>query len=176
MENMVDIPDEKVINKIYLIWGERVMPESDLAELYGVETKRLNEQVKRNSERFPLDFMFELTEKEFSNLKSQNATSSWGGRRTLPFAFTDHGVLMLSSVLNSKLAIQVNIRIMRVYSKIRSMLLTNKELLLKFEQVESTLTDHDDKILLILDYLKKLEQMKQEESEQQNRSRIGFRE
>jgi hypothetical protein len=100
------IPDETVINKIYLIRNEKVMLDSDLALLYGIETRRLNEQVKRNIERFPEDFMFQLTETEFENLKSQFATSSWGGRRKLPYAFTEHGVLMLSSVLNSDLAIQ----------------------------------------------------------------------
>ena len=112
------IPDEAVINKIYFIRNEKVMLDSDLAELYGVETKRVNEQVKRNIDRFPEDFMFQLTEIEFENLKSQIATSNWGGRRTLPYAFTEHGVLMLSSVLNSDVAIKVNIHIMRVYTKI----------------------------------------------------------
>ncbi|WP_232335618.1 ORF6N domain-containing protein [Mucilaginibacter arboris] len=99
------IPDEVVMSKIYMIRKEKVMLDEDLAALYGVETRRLNEQVKRNIDRFPEDFMFTLTEEEFANLKSQNATSSWGGRRKLPNAFTAHGVLMLSSVLNSKQAI-----------------------------------------------------------------------
>ena len=105
------IPDEVVINKIYMIRNEKVMLDRDLAALYGVETKRLNEQVKRNIERFPEDFMFRLTETEFDNLKSQNATSSWGGRRNLPYVFTEHGVLMLSSVLNNGLAIYADPRI-----------------------------------------------------------------
>jgi hypothetical protein len=169
------IPDEIVINKIYLIRDEKVMLDSDLAELYGVETKRLNEQVKRNIDRFPEDFMFQLTETEFKNLKSQIATSSWGGRRTLPYVFTEHGVLMLSSVLNSDLAIKVNIQIMRVYIKIRNMLATHKDLLLKFEQFEAKLTDHDDKIMLIFDYLKQLEKSKQEELEYRNRQQIGYK-
>jgi len=169
------IPDETVINKIYLIRNERVMLDSDLAELYGVETKRLNEQVKRNMDRFPEDFMFQLTEIEFENLKSQIATSSWGGRRTLPYAFTEHGVLMLSSVLNSDLAIKVNIQIVRVYTKIRNMLATHKDLLLKFEQFETRLADHDNKIMLIFEYLKQLEKAKQQELEQKERPRIGFK-
>jgi len=125
-DQLTVIPDERVIDKIFLIRGEKVMLDSDLAELYCVETRRLNEQVKRNIERFPEDFMFQLTGIEFENLKSQIATSSWGGRRKLPFAFTEHGVLMLTSVLNSDLAIKVNIQIMRVYSKIRNMLATTK--------------------------------------------------
>ena len=151
------------------------MLDSDLAELYGVETKRLNEQVKRNIDRFPEDFMFQLTEAEFENLKSQIATSSWAGLRTLPNVFTEHGVLMLSSVLNSDLAIKVNIQIMRVYTKIRNMLATHKDLLLKFEQFEAKLTDHDDKIMLIFEYLKQLEKSKQEELEYRNRQQIGYK-
>ncbi|WP_227626092.1 ORF6N domain-containing protein [Geofilum rubicundum] len=116
-ENNLATPDEIIMNKIYFVREEKVMIDSDLAELYGVETKRLNEQVKRNVSRFPADFMFELTEAEFKNLKSQFATSSWGGRRTPPYAFTEHGVLMLSSVLNSDKAIKVNIQIMRIFTK-----------------------------------------------------------
>ena len=169
------IPDEVVINKIYLIRGEKVMLDSDLAELYGVETKRLNEQIKRNIERFPEDFMFQLTQDEFNNLKSQIATASWGGRRTLPYAFTEHGVLMLSSVLNSDLAIKINIQIMRVYTKIRNMLATHKDLLLKFEKFEQHLADHDDKIMLLLEYIKQFEKSKIEELEQRNRPKIGFK-
>jgi len=169
------IPDERVISKIYLIRGVRVMIDSDLSELYGVETRRLNEQVKRNIERFPEDFMFQLTDIEFENLKSQIAISSWGGRRKLPFAFTEHGVLMLTSVLNSDLAIKVNIQIMRVYSKIRSMLETNKNLLLKFEQMETKLADHDNSIMLIMEYIKQFEEARQQEISQQNRAKIGFK-
>ena len=95
------IPEEVLMNKIYLIRGQKVMLDEEIAELYQVETKRLNEQVKRNSERFLEDFMFQLTVQEFENLKSQIATSSWGGRRKLPYAFTEQGVAILSSVLNS---------------------------------------------------------------------------
>jgi hypothetical protein len=104
-KNRLIIPDEVLMNKIYLVRGEKVMIDNDLAELYEVETRRLNEQVQRNIDRFPEDFMFQLTQEEFSNLKSQIATSSWGGRRKLPYAFTEHGVLMLSGVLNSDRAI-----------------------------------------------------------------------
>jgi hypothetical protein len=169
------IPDDIVINKIYLIRGEKVMLDSDLAELYGVETKRLNEQVKRNMERFPEDFMFQLSLEEFDNLKSQIATSKWGGRRTMPYVFTEHGVLMLSSVLNSELAIKVNIQIVRVYTKIRNMLADNKSMLSKFEQVEQRLAQHDEKIMLLLEYVKQIESSKQEEQELKNRKKIGFK-
>jgi hypothetical protein len=106
--NSLMVPEEVIMSKIYLIRGQKVMLDRDLAELYGVETRRLNEQVKRNIDRFPADFMFQLNQEEFKILKSQFATSSWGGRRKLPFAFTEHGVLMLSSVLNSDKATSEN--------------------------------------------------------------------
>src|SRR6267143_2410508 len=116
-KNIIVVSDEQVVSRIYMIRDKKVMLDKDLAELYQVETRRLNEQVKRNIGRFPKDFMFHLTEKEWANLMSQNAISSWGGRRKMPFAFTEHGVLMLSSILNSERAIQVNIQIMRIYKK-----------------------------------------------------------
>ena len=117
------IPDDVVINKIYFIRNQKVMLDRDLAELYSVETKRLNEQVKRNLSRFPEDFMFQLSEIEFQNLKSQFATSSWGGIRKLPYVFTEHGVLMLSSILNSEKAIQTNIQILEYLQKFGKCLL-----------------------------------------------------
>jgi len=122
------IPAEKIEGKIYTIRNQKVMLDRDLAELYGVETKVLNQAVKRNTERFPEDFMFQFDYKEFTNLKSQFVTSSWGGVRKLPFAFTELGVAMLSSVLNSKRAIQVNIQIMRVFASLRGMLREYEEL------------------------------------------------
>ncbi len=124
MSKEVSIPDEVISSKIYLIRSTKVMLDSDLAELYGVETKVLKQQVKRNIESFPDDFMFVLTKDEFSSLRSQFVTSNRGGSRYLPMVFSEHGVLMLSRVLKSKRARQVNIRIMRVYSKLREMLLT----------------------------------------------------
>ena len=137
--------DVLIENKIFSIRGHKVMLDKDLAEMYGVETRRLNEQVKRNIDRFPLDFMFQLTQIEFENLKSQNATSSWGGTRKNPFVFTEHGVLMLSSVLNSARATQVNIQIMRVYTKLREIILTNHDVLLKLEKIDKKLINlgHD---------------------------------
>ena len=169
------IPDEIVISKIYLIRGHKVMLDNDLSELYGVETKRLNEQVKRNINRFPNDFMFQLTKEEFENLKSQIETSSWGGRRSLPYAFTEHGVLMLSSVLNSERAIKVNIQIMRIYTKIRQMLLTNKEILQRLDQIEHELAEHDNQILVIFEYLKQLEKTKQEKLGRKPKIIRGYR-
>lgn len=133
------IPDETINNKIFLFRKTKVMLDTDLAELYQVETKRLNEQVKRNLTRFPEDFMFQLTNEEWENLKSQNATSSWGGRRKAPFVFTEHGVLMLSSVLNSEKAIGVNIQIVRIFTKMREMLLTHKDILLQLEDMKNLL-------------------------------------
>ncbi len=107
-----------------------------MAELYQVETKRLNEQVKRNADRFPADFMFRLTKDEWADLKSQNATSNWGGRRSEPFVFTEHGVLMLSSVLNSDRAIAVNIQIIRVFTKIREMLTDTMNIKMEIEEIK----------------------------------------
>src|SRR5882762_2775064 len=129
------------------------MLDIDLAELYEVETRRLNEQVKRNIDRFPEDFMFQLTEKEWANLMSQNAISSWGGRRKMPFAFTEHGVLMLSSILSSRRAIQVNIQIMRIYTKLKGMLIDHKDILLKLEKLERTVNRYDESFKIVFDYL-----------------------
>jgi hypothetical protein len=132
------VPDEILMNKIYYIRGYKVMLDEDLAELYEVETKQLKRQVRRNIDRFPEeDFMFELTKDEFENLRSQNGTSSWGGARYMPMAFTEQGVAMLSSVLNSERAIKVNIQIIRIFTRMREMLLTHKDILLKLEQLES---------------------------------------
>ena len=173
----VIVPDELIMNNIYLIRGQKVMIDHDLAKLYQVEKKRLNEQVSRNKERFPEDFMFQLSKEEFQNLKSQIATSSlpagkagWGGLRKLPYAFTEQGVAMLSGILNSSTAIRVNIQIIRVFTKMRELLMTNKDILLQLEKVEKKLTKHDDEIILIFNYLKKLLN-----PPQTPRERIGFR-
>ncbi len=152
-----------------MIRGQRVLLDEDLAELYGVETKRLNEQVKRNLDRFPKDFMFQLTPKEFSNLKSQFATSSWGGKRKLPHAFTEHGILMLSGVLNSQVAIRVNVQIIRIFIKMRELILSNKDILLKLEKLEKNVTNNTEDIQVIFQYVKKLLT-----PEVKPRTRIGF--
>ncbi len=148
------IPEEIVLSKIYLIRGHKVMLDRDLAELYGVETRRLNEQVKRNIKRFPEDFMFQLNDEEFNILISQNATSSWGGTRKAPLAFTEQGVAMLSGILSSDRAIAVNIQIMRIYTRMREVMLTHKDILMKVEQLEKRVGKQDEKIQMIFDYLK----------------------
>ena len=169
------IPDELINNKIFVVRGKKVILDNDLAELYDVETRRLNEQVKRNIDRFPADFMFQLTDEEFENLKSQFATSSWGGRRKLPYAFTEQGVAMLSGVLHSKRAIKVNIQIIRVFTRMRKILETHTAILKKLDDLERKDIEHDKKILLIFEYLKQLEQVKQQELEHKSRKRVGFK-
>lgn len=182
MKQKLSVNDNLVISRIHHIRGQKVMIDSDLAEMYGIETKRLNEQLKRNLERFPevpiiIGIMFQLSKVEVENLKSHSATSSWGGRRTMPYVFTEHGVLMLSSVLNSPTAIQVNIKIMRVYTKLREMLLSNKDILIKLEQIENKISKHDkrsdrheEEIQLIFNALKQLLQ-----SPQKPRVKIGYK-
>jgi hypothetical protein len=133
---MVSVPIGKITGKIYLIRGRNVMLDRDLAELYGVETKALKQSVRRNIDRFPSDFMFELTKTEFDNLRSQSVTSSWGGQRYLPMAFAEQGVSMLSSVLRSKRAVQVNIEIVRTFVRLREMLTSQKDLARKVKQIE----------------------------------------
>jgi len=130
------VPIEVIENKIFIIRGQKVMFDKDLAMLYDVETKRLNEAVKRNVERFPEKFMFQLTEDEWSNLKSQSATSSWGGKRKLPYVFTEHGTLMLSSVLNSERAIAVSIQIIEVFDKLKQFALTQNQLTERISSLE----------------------------------------
>ena len=132
------------------------MLDMDMAELYGVETKQLKRAVRRNGSRFPEDFMFELNKQELDILRSQIGTSSWGGVRYAPMAFTEQGVAMLSSILNSERAVQVNIHIIRVFTRMREMLLMHKDVLLKVEQQERKMVQHDDDIKLIFDYLKEL--------------------
>jgi len=148
------IPDEVVMNKIYLLRNQKVMLDRDLAELYGVETRVLKQQVRRNIESFPSDFMFELTKDEFEYLRSQIVISNRGGTRYTPMVFTEHGVLMLSSVLKSSRARQANIHIMRVYTKIREMLLTHKDLLIKMNALETKVTNQDKSMKQIFAYLK----------------------
>ncbi len=149
------IPDETVLGKILIIRGQKVMLDFDLADLYGVETKALKQAVRRNIKRFPVDFMFELTKKEFEILRSQIVTSKSGGMRYMPMAFTEHGVLMLSSVLRSDRAIGMNIQIMRIFTKMKEMLLSHKDILLKVEQIERKVIGQDEKMKLLFDYLKK---------------------
>jgi hypothetical protein len=177
MNENVTLKEDTIINQIYLIRGVKVMLDSDLAELYGIDTRVLNQAVKRNLKRFPDDFMFTLTETEFQNLKSQIVTSSWGGRRKLPFVFTEQGVAMLSSVLNSDTAIEVNIQIIRVFTKMREMLTNHKDFLLKIEMLENNILKQNtqiqqntDDIQLVFDALKALLK-----TDPEPRKRIGFK-
>ena len=166
------IPDELVMNKIYLIRGHKVMLDRDLAELYGVETKRLKEAVRRNIDRFPEDFLFEMSSGELEDWRTQFATSNSEkmGLRRPPFCFTEQGVAMLSSVLNSETAIRVNIQIIRVFTKMRELLLTHKDILLQLEKMEKKLTGHDEDLQLIFQYLKQLLN-----PPQLPRNKVGFR-
>jgi hypothetical protein len=170
MNEKLILKEDTIINRIYLIRGMKVMLDNDLAELYDAETKRINEQVKRNLSRFPTDFMFQLNEREFDNLRSQFATSSWGGRRTFPYVFTEHGVLMLSSVLNSPKAIEVNIQIMRIFIRMRSALLEHQALINKIEQIEQQTTQNSEDIQYVFRVVKELIHKKAEP-----RKRIGFK-
>jgi hypothetical protein len=151
MSNLVSA--ETIAARILIIRGKRVMLDNDLAVLYGVKTGRLNEQVKRNIERFPGDFMFQLTKEEVLNLKSHFATSNWGGVRKLPRVFTQEGVAMLSSVLNSERAIMVNIQIMRAFAQLRRMLLTNVDLRRKIEEMEKK---YDKNFAVVFQAIKQL--------------------
>jgi len=164
-------PDEVIMSRIYFIREQKVMIDSDLAELYGVETKRLNEQVKRNIERFPEDFMFQLTDMEFNNLRSQIATSSWGGRRKPPYVFTEHGVLMLSSVLNSDRAIKVNIQIMRIFTKVREFFADNIRVKLEIEEIKKKLQNQDKNIELVFKYF---DELIEKQENPKPRRKIGF--
>ena len=169
--NTVSIPDEVVMKKIYMIRGHKVMLDRDLAELYGVKAIRLREQVKRNKERFPENFMMQLTEAEVEDMVSQNAIPSkqvLGG--AFPYVFTEHGVLMLSNVLKSEKAIQMSIRIIEVFVKLREVILLHKDVSLLVEQVEKKLIKQDEKIEVLFTYLSKFI-----EKEEQPRTEIGFK-
>lgn len=166
------IAEEVIVSKIYYIRKQKVMLDRDLSELYGVKAIRLREQVKRNIERFPGHFMFQLTAKEVEVMVSQNAIPSkqhLGG--ALPYAFTEHGVLMLANVLKSERAIEMSLRLIEIFVKLREMLLTNKDILLKLEQLERKVSAHDENIQAIFAALKQL----LVPEEQINRKRIGFK-
>jgi len=167
------LPDEVITSKIYLIRGEKVMLDRDLAELYGVLTGNLNKAVKRNIKRFPDDFMFQLTKEEFDNLKFQFGTSSWGGTRKPPYAFTEQGVAMLSGILSSDRAINVNIQIMRIFTKIREVLVDNLNVKLEIEEIKKKLKNQDKNIELVFTYLDELLKSKKSRN-RENRSVINF--
>jgi ORF6N domain len=172
--------EQKILNKIFILRGEKVMLDKDLAEMYGVETKVFNQAVKRNVERFPKDFMFTLTDKEWLNLRSQFVTSSlaetkptWGGTRYKPNVFTEQGVAMLSSVLNSDIAIAVNIRIIRVFTKMREYALTNKDILLQLNKLEKETKNNSKDIENIFSVLKEL--IEKQTIAPKPRNKIGFK-
>jgi hypothetical protein len=168
------IPDELVVNKIYFLRNHKVMLDRDLATLYGIETRVLKQAVRRNIVRFPEDFMFELTKEEFENWRSQFATSNSDkmGLRYAPMVFTEHGVLMLSSVLNSEKAIQTNIQIIRIFTKIRQMLVDTTELSLDVEKIKKKIDNQGKNIELVFQYLDELLEKKDTKKE---REKIGYK-
>jgi len=166
------VPIERIENQIYLIRGEKVMLDADLAELYQVLTKNLNKAVNRNIERFPEDFMFQLTKEEFDNLRFQFGTSSsgYGGRRYLPYVFTEHGVAMLSSVLNSARAVEMNILIIRAFIKLRELIASHKDLADRIEKLEANQDQHASVINILAEEIDNLKLPPPESP----RKRIGF--
>jgi len=167
----VAIIEEKIVDKIHLVRGQKVMIDNDLAALYGVETKRLKEQVNRNLKRFPSHYMFELTLEENEILRSQNATLKPGAHsKYIPYAFTEHGVLMLANVLKSGRAIEMSIKVIDVFVKLREMLLTHKDILLKLELLEKQVLQNSVEIQTIFKALKQLLNPPVEQ-----RKRIGFK-
>ncbi|MBI5006102.1 MAG: ORF6N domain-containing protein [Nitrosomonadales bacterium] len=164
------VTTENIESKILLIRGQKAMLDADLAELYGVETKTLNRAIKRNIERFPTDFMFQLTTDEFTNLKYQFGTSSWGGRRTVPFAFTEHGAIMAASVLNSQRAIEISVHVVRAFVHLRDLVSNNKELSVKLDQLERKVAGHDRAIAELINAIRQL----MAPSAANNKRPIGF--
>lgn len=150
------VPVERIAQSLYLLRGQKVILGQELASLYGVNVGALTQAVKRNRSRFPRDFVYQLTAEEFTNLKSQFVISSWGGMRSRPYAFTEQGVAMLSSVLNSERAVKVNIAIMRAFVRLREALETNRELARKFAELEKRVGKHDDEIGAIMDAIRQL--------------------
>ncbi|MDI6736573.1 MAG: ORF6N domain-containing protein [bacterium] len=152
------ISQEVIEKKIYLIRGQKVMLDSDLAKIYGVTTTRLNQQVNRNQDRFPEDFMFQLTKEEFESLILQFATSKKGrgGRRKLPYVFTEHGAIMLASVLNSVIAVRASIQVVRAFVHLREILSTHKELAYKLNELEGKIEKHDTQIQTIFEAIRQL--------------------
>ena len=168
----ITVTEEAVLNRIFMIRGLKVMVDSDLAELYGVETKALNQAVNRNINRFPEDFMFQLTDNEWMVLRSQFVTANWNKRRGSPNVFTEHGVLMLSSVLNSERAVNVNIQVMRIFNRTRQLLFGHTELRLEIEKIKGKIENQGKNLELVFNYLDELINKKQES---EPRKRIGFR-
>ena len=171
------IPEEVVMSKIYQIRGQKVMLDSDLAELYGVETKVFKQAIRRNLDVFPEHFMFELTKEEHESLRSQFVTSKKGrgGTRYLPLVFTEHGVIHAAHVLRSKRARLMSVRITEIFIKMREIIQTHQELFLQMEEIRKKASGQEEQITLIFDYINQLEQVKRKELDQENRVRIGFK-
>jgi hypothetical protein len=165
MEQLI-LQEDTIAAHIFEIRGQKVMMDADLAQIYGVETKVLNQAVKRNAQRFPADFMFQLTEEEWQNLKSQNVTSSWGGRRKLPYVFTEHGTVMLASVLNSTVAIEASLFVVRAFIQMRTFMHVSVELARKIQELEEKC---DDRFAIVFDTLRQLT-----ETPAPPREKIGF--
>jgi len=155
-ESLAALSPQALAGRIVVIRGQRVLLDTDLAQLYEVETRRLNEQIKRNMGRFPLDFMFQLTSDEFEILKSQIATSSWGGRRKLPLAFTEHGAIMAASVLNSDRAVEMSVYVVRAFVQLRAVLLDHKALADKLTALERRVSHHDNSLAEVIDAIRAL--------------------
>ena len=166
------VPNEVIMSKIYVIRNQKVMIDKDLAELYDVLTKRLNEQVQRNINRFPEKFMFQLTDDEFQILKTQIATSSWGGTRKLPFVFTEHGILQLSNVLKSERATQMSIKIIEIFVSLSEFLTDNLSLKLEVEEIKKKLANQNKNIELVFSYLDELIEKQDNKIE---REKIGYK-
>jgi hypothetical protein len=170
-------PLDQIVSRIMLVRGQKVMLDADLAALYGVKTKRFNEQVRRNRDRFPADFMFRLTDQEVKNLRSQFAASSleprhrnWGGKRYPPFAFTEHGAIMAATILNTSQATEVSVFVVRAFVRLREMVAANKELATKLDELERRVSRHDEAIASIVKAIRELALP----SEPKPRRRIGF--
>jgi len=170
-------PVEQIVSRILLVRGQKVILDADLAALYGVRTKRFNEQVRRNRDRFPADFMFRLTNQEFNNLRSQFATSSsgrrqtsWGGQRYLPFAFTEHGAIMAATILNTPRATEVSVFVVRAFVRLKEMVAANRELAKKLDELERRVSHHDEAITDIVRAIRELATP----PEPKPKRRIGF--
>ena len=174
MKATAQVRTESITRAIHILRGQKVLLDSDLAALYGVPTGRFNEQVKRNLSRFPSDFMFQLSNQEFTNLKSQFATSSWGGRRKLPYAFTEHGAIMAATILNTPRAIEVSVYVVRAFVQLREVLATHKELSKRLDElevkIERKLATHDHAITKIINAIREM----MAPPEQDQKRPIGF--
>jgi cell division septum initiation protein DivIVA len=167
------VPEKRILGRILVIRGQKVLLDSDLAELYGVETRRLNQQVRRNKDKFPEDFMFQLTNAEFDNLKSHFATSSsgWGGRRKTPLVFTEHGALQAANVLHSAQANKMSVYIVRAFVQLREFALSNEKLARKVEQLENQVSEHDE---ILTELIREIRQLIESPVPAEGKQKIGF--